>query len=197
MSVVKDTETALIASIVIASILAVSSVSVTIFVILRFLKHTEDVLKYFSYCTMFTLICGMLTSSFNMAFCISEHVDSYNWFIHGPKWWTHQSFILRLIVTCLWYLQKIGLFFIFNGRLYYGFVQSNYAVPKSVFLSLNILTPVIAIVTLSVGYYALIMDLSETLINFGFQSFRVWWIIMSLLFIVLFNVRLISVCAKL
>ena len=194
MAAVKDSETGILVSISIATILAVTCTSISAVVIWRLWKHSEQVITYFKCCIMFTLIFGIIATCFSAAYCITQHVDPYNWFVHGPEWWLHQSFIFRLITTCSWYLQKIGLFFIFNGRLYYGFCQSNYAVPKYVLISLNILTPTIAITSLFVGYYAVINFLSPDLISFCFQSFRIWWIIMSVVFMVLFNVRLLSVC---
>ena len=191
---VEDTQAGLIASIVIASSLSTISVGLSIYVITQLFKYPDGIIKYFNYSIIFTLICGALTSIFNLSFCISEHADPYDWFIHGPKWWLHQSFLLRLITTCLWYLQKIGLFYIFNGRLYYGFLTSGYSYSKIIFWSLNILTPIIALSTLFIGYYAVINYMNEAIISFGFQSFRVWWIFISLLFIILFNIRLLNVC---
>ena len=194
MSGIQDSETGLVISIIISSILAVSCVTITVFVMWRLWKYSEEVIRYFKCCIIFTLIFGVLATCFTVAFCINQLVSPYNWFIHGPKWWAHQSFILRLITTVTWYLQKIGLFYIFNGRLYYGFCQSKYAVPKCVLISLNIATPTIALTGLFVGYYSYINYLSEDLISFCFQSFRVWWSLMSVVFMVLFNVRLLSVC---
>ena len=191
---VDDTETGLITSIIIASLLAIISITLSIYVIFKLFKHPDNIIQYFTYSIIFTVTSGALTSIFNFTFCVSEHVDPYDWFIHGPKWWLHQSFLLRLITTCLWYLQKIGLFYIFNGRLYYVFITSAYAYNPIRFWSLNIITPIIALSTLFLGYYAVIYYPNQTLISIGFQSFRIWWIFISLLFIFSFNIRLLNVC---
>lgn len=189
-----DSKTGLIVSTTIASLFCVLCVSVSFYVMYRLLKFKDDdLIQYFTHCIQFTLICGTLTSIASLGFCISHHVDPYNYNIHGEKWWLHHSFIFRAVSTCLWYLQKIGLFFIFNGRLYYGFIKSNYAISRFVFLSLNTLTAIIAISTLSFSYCALLLSLPQDITTFGFQSFRIWWTFASVIFIILFNVRLLSV----
>eukprot|EP00485_Elphidium_margaritaceum_P019516 CAMPEP_0202728412 /NCGR_PEP_ID=MMETSP1385-20130828/185613_1 /ASSEMBLY_ACC=CAM_ASM_000861 /TAXON_ID=933848 /ORGANISM="Elphidium margaritaceum" /LENGTH=417 /DNA_ID=CAMNT_0049394659 /DNA_START=85 /DNA_END=1335 /DNA_ORIENTATION=- len=185
-----DSEAGLIISCVLSAIILVLTLILASYILVQLRVKRSQLSLYFKFWVSFAVVSGVLDVASILSFCVSEYVDPYDWFKHGEKWWLHLSFILRGLCSMFYYFQKIGLFFIFNGRLYYSFKGSVYALNKCVFQSLNTLTTAIALISLFIAYYGLIAGLSPILFGTAFQVFRVWWAVMGFLFLILFNRRI-------
>eukprot|EP01083_Nonionella_stella_P117115 348608_1 len=86
---------------------------------------------------------------------------------------THGSIRMRIATTVCWYLGKIFLFLIFNGRLYYAFRNSKYRSNYVLFKSLNVFVIIHAIISLIVGYLGVLTLRNEIVANIGFNTFHI------------------------
>lgn len=96
--------------------------------------------------------------------------------------------------TITWFISKCSLILFFNGRLYYTFTNSLYHVHKYIFMFINIITILVACLSLFIGYiYALIIKNNNYHYIYAecmFQSFRIVFLLLTLSILYMFTTRL-------
>eukprot|EP01084_Bolivina_argentea_P193917 332670_1 len=146
--------------------------------------------------TRYFQINAMLANLFNCVSCIC--VSTYlMWLSCYPLtdsdfFLTHESIRLRVATTASWYIGKIFLFLIFNGRLFYAFRNSKYRSNHLLFKSLNIFIILHAIFSLIIGYVGVMILHNEIIANIGFNTFHVNLAILLFYLSIQFNRRMFS-----
>eukprot|EP00484_Ammonia_sp_Unknown_P014651 CAMPEP_0197070556 /NCGR_PEP_ID=MMETSP1384-20130603/200970_1 /TAXON_ID=29189 /ORGANISM="Ammonia sp." /LENGTH=343 /DNA_ID=CAMNT_0042508979 /DNA_START=23 /DNA_END=1054 /DNA_ORIENTATION=+ len=152
-------------------------------------ESKEEVKSYFKYTALICLAFAALNGLFNSVYCFWLLVDPA--FDDAMFYTQHPSHIQRITSTVSWYISKVALLWFFNGRLYYVFRGSVFAVNRKLFIGINVVSTVAAAVCLPSAYicvYAHQLHLAEL----SFNSFRVLYQILVFTILFMFTRRLLA-----
>eukprot|EP01084_Bolivina_argentea_P179453 310094_1 len=105
---------------------------------------------------------------------------------HNLEWFI----ALRATITVCWFAAKVALMWLFNGRLFYVFINSPLQLPRSSFIALNSFITIVTPLCIILGYVGVWNGLSWMIV-LGFQGFRVIYVLTATLLLCMFSNRLL------
>eukprot|EP01084_Bolivina_argentea_P245771 411409_1 len=140
-------------------------------------EEPHSVSTYFKCSSSLSLIFASLNAVFNTAYCLLLVFDPQH---DDLVFYTqHSSHIQRITSTVSWYISKVALVWLINGRLYFVFegkILSELQTNKKLFMFINIITTIMMPIFLSVAYlfvYAKHLIYAEI----AFNSYRLFLIL--------------------
>eukprot|EP01084_Bolivina_argentea_P245770 411408_1 len=154
-------------------------------------EEPHSVSTYFKCSSSLSLIFASLNAVFNTAYCLLLVFDPQH---DDLVFYTqHSSHIQRITSTVSWYISKVALVWLINGRLYFVFegkILSELQTNKKLFMFINIITTIMMPIFLSVAYlfvYAKHLIYAEI----AFNSYRLFLILTIICILYMFSRRLL------
>eukprot|EP01083_Nonionella_stella_P006390 18539_1 len=177
-----------VSAVILSSLLSVASVLIAIVVIYRINQVKEHKTKaaaeqYVARTSQVAVVCNILCCLSVLMYCIWIVFDDQ----HDLQWFI----ALRSATTVCWFVAKISLIWLHNGRLYYAFIHSAFQVSEALFISINVIIAVAAPLCLVLGYVGVWNGLFW-MISLGFEGFRFIYLVLTCFILIMFNNRLFA-----